>query len=102
MVTKTVKGRTQKKKITAAETKPSMHGRRVEPYIDPTLRAKAEAAAKARRKKEQKKETGIGLDGDLDGMDNDEDEEDSKGLFDRIAGDKTALKKEPGKSRWVQ
>ena len=50
---KSQKGRAQKmKKHLALETKPSPVGRRVEPRIDPSIRAKSEAAA-ARKKKAQ-------------------------------------------------
>ena len=53
---KTAKGRKSKKKIQLEETLPSPAGRRVEPRIDPSLRAKVEAIAAKKKKAELKKE----------------------------------------------
>lgn len=83
---KSAKGRAQKKKFTVNETEPSPHGRRVEPKIDPALRAKAEAAVRAAQRKKEKKENSDLFD--------DVDDEDSKmGLADRIGG-KLGLKRD--------
>lgn len=76
---KSKKGRNTVKKVMVEDTLPSTNGRRVEPVIDASMRAKSEAAAK-KRKGQVKKE------GDLDGLLLDDDDDEPKSLADRVGG----------------
>ena len=74
------------KKAAIEACKPSPYGRRVEPRIDPSLRAKAEAAAKRKRKNQEKAEAALLNFDEDEGMD----ENEGTSLASRLAG---AIKK---------